>query len=364
MTTFASIARFGAVVIATTALAGCQGARLADGIDLELNFLQLLGPSDQLHSPYVSGASFSVYSIGVDPEDEVGWRVGTSDPAILSIAEVRGDGHAWVHAAAPGQVDLLLLDETGQEVHRAPVEVVAPDRAELLAHGPLLVRRPELQPETTDTISVLVGGAGTFLVEWYADGDPLFGNGALSTESDDGVLAEPRQTFVFEDREWVTFTVEAPGPHEVRLYANGELVRTITVLGVEEEAIDRVELHGMNEGGADRGDPLVVYAQAYGADDTPIYGVEYAWDVDGIPEAGLGDLYRYTFAPDRVRDVSAHHGGLDATASIQSSGGFVDSTNRLGCSVGAAGAGGGGLGLPLLGLAGLALWRRRGFSRP
>lgn len=358
MPTSLRMLRFTALTFVAISLAGCQGVGLADGIDLELNFFRLLGPSDALHSPYVAGASFSVYSIHVDPEDEVGWRIGTSDPAVIRVGDTIGDGAAEVFAVAPGDVDLLLLDETGQEVHRAAVEVVQPDRAELLAHGPLLVRRPGLQPESTDTITVLVGGAGTFLVEWYADGDQLRGNGALSATADEGAFAEPRQTFLFEDREWVTFTVDTPGPHEVQLFANGVLTRTLTVVGVAEDAIDRVELHGMDERGAERGDAMVVYAQAYAADDTPIYGVEYAWDVDGLPEEGLGDLYRYTFAPGRVHDLCARHEGLEATATIQSSGGFVDSTNRLGCSVSAVGAGGGALGLPLIAAA-VLVWRRR-----
>ncbi len=338
-------------------LAGCQAPRLADGIDFEWDFFQLLGPSDQLHSPYVAGASFSVWSIGVDEDEEVGWTIATSDPAVIGVVEQVGDGHARVRANGAGQVDLLLNDETGEEVHRSAVEVVAADRAELLAHGPIIVGRPELQPETFDTIQVLVGGSGTFLVEWSAGGDALSGNGALSTESDPGVVAEPRQTYLFEDREWVTFHVEAPGEHSVTLLANGVAVRTITVIGVEEAAIDRVELHGMDESDADRGDALVVYAQAYASDGTPIYGVEYTWDVNGTTEPGLGDLYRYSYAPGVIVDVEARHEDLAAAVTIMSSGGWVDSTNRLGCSVGAVGAGSGGA-LPLLAL-GLLAWRRR-----
>lgn len=350
--------RIASIALVASLAMACGGPRLADGIDLELDFNPLRGPSDRLHSPYVAGADFSVWSIHADEEDEVGWTIGTSDPSVVHIREQVGNGHARVSAAAPGEVDLTIVDAEGQEIHRAGVEVVQPDRADLIAHGPRIVHRPELQPETTDELTVLVGGSGTFLVEWYAGNDRLHGHGALSAESGPGVAVEPRQTHLFEDREWVTFTALEPGRHEVELLANGELTRTITIVAVEEAAIDHVELHGENEGEADEGDQLVVYAQAYSDDGTPIYGVEYQWDVDGAPEEGLGDLYRYNFAPGMVRELCARHGAHETFATIQSSGGFVDSTNRIGCSVGAVGASG-GLPLAALALVGVAFIRRR-----
>jgi len=349
--------RIASIALVASLAMACAGPRLADGIDLELDLNPLDGPSDLLHSPYVAGADFGVWSIHADEEDEVGWTIGTSDPSVIRIREQVGDGHARASADAPGDVDLMILDAEGEEIHRTAVEVVQPDHAELIAHGPRIVRRPELQPESTGELQVLVGGSGTFLVEWYAGNDRLFGHGALTASSGPGVAVEPRQTHLFEDREWVTFTALEPGRHEVELLANGELTRTITIVAVEEAAIDHVELHGQNEGEAEQGEPLVVYAQAYDADGTPIYGVEYQWDVDGAREEGLGDLYRYEFSPGMLRELCARHGAHESFAMIQSAGGFVDSTNRIGCSVGPVGATGG---LPLAGLAliGFAFARR------
>jgi len=350
--------RLASIALVASLAMACGGPRLADGIDLDLDLFPLVGPSDRLHSPYVAGADFSVWSIHADEEDEIGWTIETSDPSVIRVVEQVGDGHARVSATAPGEVDLLIRDAEGQELHRTGVEVIQPDRADLVAHGPRIVRRPELQPETTDELRVLVGGSGTFLVEWFAGNDRLLGHGALSASSGDGVVVEPRQTHLFEDREWVTFTALEPGRHEVELMANGELTRTITIVAVEEAAIDHVELHGMNEGEASEGQQLVVYAQAYADDGTPIYGVEYEWDVDGAREEGLGDLYRYEFAPGVVRELCARHGAHESFATIQSSGGFVDSTNRIGCSVSPVGAGG-GLPIAAMALFGIAFVRRR-----
>ncbi len=340
--------------------AGCDAVRLADSVDLEFDFFSLRGPSDRLHSPYVAGADLDVFTTHVDREDRAGWTIGTSAPAVIAVTEDLGFGVASVSAGGVGEVDLIVRDETGAEVHRATVEVVQPDRADLLAHGPLLVERPELQPESTDEIRVLVGGEGTFLVRWFADGDRLFGHGALTTEAEAGATAEARRSFVFEDREWVTFRATEAGRHEVRLLANGELTRTITVVGVTEEDIDRVELHGSDETQASPGDSLVVYAQAFAADDAPIYGVEYAWDINGLPEEGLGDLFRYSFTRGVTGELCARHGELMAMATISANEGFVDSTNDIGCSVGGDP---GWVGAPALALLFVFGWARRRRAR-
>jgi len=340
--------------------AGCDGVRLADSVDLELNFLLLEGPSDELHSPYVAGADFSVYTINVSEEEEALLSIDASDATVMQV-ESRGGGLASMTAVGVGSVDMIVRDETSQEVHRATVEVMQPDEATLAAHGPLLVRRPELQPQRTDELRVLVGGAGTFLVEWFAGDTRLSGHGALTAESDTGVAAIPRRTFLFEDREWVTFRADAPGAHEVRLFANGSLTRTITVIGVTEDEVDDVRLHGMDETNVGEGTPLVVYAQAYGADDVPIYGVEYAWDLDGRAEAGLGDLFRYDYVPGASAELCARHGSLEAITTISATEGYVDSSNSVGCSAG--GADPAWMGAPLIALALSLLWVRRRFPR-
>jgi len=67
-------------------------------------------------------------------------------------------------------------------------------------------------------------------------------------------------------------------------------------------------------------------------------GVEYAWDLDGDPQDGLGDLYRYTYAPSHEGTLCARFGALEANAVIHGSEGTVSSTNNLSCAVGVVGA--------------------------
>src|SRR5262249_37694213 len=69
---------------------------------------------------------------------------------------------------------------------------------------------------------------------------------------------------------------------------------------------------------------------------TFIYGVDYNWSVDGQPQSSIeysvGDLYRYRYDPQQPRMLTASFSDMSADAMIHSGGGFVDSSNHLGCS--------------------------------
>jgi hypothetical protein len=72
----------------------------------------------------------------------------------------------------------------------------------------------------------------------------------------------------------------------------------------------------------------------------PIYGVCFAWDLDGAPQNGLesvGDLFRYRYLEGSKKTVGAQFNGLRAEMVIETSGCAVGSSNHLGCAVGAPG---------------------------
>lgn len=338
----------------TTLATGCNTVRLADTVDLTFDWSPL--PSDELHTPYVAGADFGLYTTGAGEDDTVGWTLESDDPSILRV-DSTDDGDADVTAVGAGETAVRILDERGELVHAAPIDVRQADRAELFAHGGLILGRPELQ-EDWDDIYVLAGGSATFEVRWFEGDTRLFGHGALTASAEGEIVVEPRRTFLFEDREWVTFTPLAPGEYDVELLANGVPVRTVRVIAVTEDAIAQVQLHGMDESAARRGDLLTVLAQAYDAEGRAVFGVEYAWDLDGATQLGEGDLFRYAFAPDVRSMLTAHHADMEVQVEIQAEDGFVDSTNRLGCSA-APGVGAGAPLAPGLLVAGLAALRLR-----
>lgn len=336
-------------------LTGCSQVGLADSVDLEWNWARLVGPSDALHTPYAAGTSFHLYTVNVDEDDREGWTLRSGDASVLRI-DSTADGNADATATGAGLTVVSIHDAAGAPVHEMEIDVRQPTRAELFAHGAMIIDRPELQEEW-DTIYVLEGGSATFEVRWFDGNERLFGNGTLSTVAEGEITVEARQTFLFEDREWVTFTPRAAGSYDVELRANGELVRTVSVVGVPYETIETVLLHGMDESAASEGDLLTVLAQAYGAEGEPIFGVEYSWDLDGEVEDGLGDLFRYGLAPGAFRMLGARAGSMNAEVMIQANEGYVDSTNRLGCSVASVGAGSAAA-LPPIALGALALLMR------
>lgn len=337
------------LVTMTLLTTGCrEKVGLGDTVDLTFDW-GWGRDSDSLHQPYVAGSSFHLYPTGVSEIDTTGWTVESDDPSIFSIVDTL-DGDAEVVAQSEGVAEVSLVDEGGQARHRTRMDVRQADGAEVLAHGPEIIDWPELQEDWAE-IQVLVGGGGTFLVHWYQGTTRLYGNGALGASAPAGIRVEVARTFLFEDRDWVTFWPEAAGVYDVELMANGLPVHQVRIIAVDEDAIDHVELHGMNESGASRGELLTVLARAYDTSSRPIFGAEFEWDLDGVVESDAGDLFRYEYAPGNERILGANYTSLalDASATIQADDGFVSSTHNKGCS-----AAGGGVPmpgwLPLLGL--------------
>lgn len=326
---------FAALGVAALASTGCQTVAFGDSIDVEFDFDFLI--DDELHTPYVAGSEFRVYLVGPDDNEVRGWQIESSDADILQLGSTV-DGWAEAQALDAGTLDLVARNDSGDEVHRSEVEVMRADRIELRAHGPIIVNRPELQPAQTDRISILVGGTGTFLVHYYRGDVRLHGNGALSARGPQGVTVEARQSFLFEDREWVSFTADEPGEHDVSLLVDGEPVRTVTIVAVEVDDVADIRLHGEDESEAEDGDLLAVFAQGYDSAEEPIYGIEFEWEIDGLEEPGEGDLFRYEFLGDLTRELCARWGEMEVIVEIDALRGYVDSTNDIGCSVGRVGA--------------------------
>lgn len=347
-------------ILAATALAmtGCNQIRLADSVDLTFDWNPLRN-HDQLHMPYVAGASFDLYAIGVDEDDTTGWTIDSADPSVIRV-DSTADGDANVTAIGAGTTAVTIVDDAGREVHEIGLVVHEANRAELSAHGPLIIDRPELQEDWSE-IHVVAGGEATFEITWFDGDQQLFGNGALSAVVEGDIEVTPRRTYLFEDREWVTFHPLSEGTYSVQLLANGHPVRTVTVVAVSPDVVADIEIYGMDESRAHEGDLLTVLAQAYDAEGNTVFGAEYGWDLDGETQDGYGDLYRYSYVPDAYRMLSAHFAAHAANAMIHANEGFVDSTNNLGCSVGGVGmpAAAGSIAPLLVALAALRMRRRR-----
>ncbi len=331
---------------------------MTDDIDVTWDFtLVPSGFDDALHTPYVRGTLVTVHAHSSDDDaDFRGWSVESSDPDVFRIDDSIASGDARElashgQAVGEGLAELRLLDDRGYEVGRGVAEVLMPDQIELAAHGSLILGRDD--EAVVDEVRVVAEGEATYLVRYFRDGRELHGNGVLQVDAPAGVTAEERTTFLLENREWLTLHTTTAGTGVLKVFVDQTKAAIVPMFVVPETAIADVVVLTQSEKRADDGDWLVALAQAYDADGRRIFGVDYAWNVDGVAQVGDGDLYRYQFKQGMYEMVQARRGTHMDEVRIQSDEGFVDSSNDVGC------AAGGGSSL-LVGLAGLGLVGRRG----
>ncbi|MDX2093179.1 MAG: hypothetical protein SFX73_35375 [Kofleriaceae bacterium] len=340
-------------------LAACgETITVSDDIDITWDFE--LTPFDrfdsELHVPYVRGTATTVH-ISSDHDDRRfgGWTVESSDPSVFELAATSHDEYSLKApgtAMAEGVSVLTIRDASGDVRGRTEVEVLQPDEIVLEAHGYLIMDRDDEAP--IEEARIVENGTATYHVRYFRGGRELHGNGVLSVATPVGITAEPRTSFLFENREWLTLQTTTPGTFSIDLAADGEAVEVRTVEVVPESAVADVAIIAESERGADDGDWLVLLAQAYDSAGRRIFGIDYDWMVDGTMQTESGDLYRYEFKDGADRNVMARIGNHSDSVTIHSEKGYVDSTNNIGCQAG------GGAGLAAAaGMLGLRRKRRR-----
>ncbi len=312
---------------------------ITDSVDFTWDFgLTLDRFEDNLHDPYVRGAQMQIYATS-DDDDETyrGWSFESSNPAVLTIEGTGADGYSAVgRAQAVGEGDALITvyDSKREPLGVAEVHVRVPDRVQLEAHGYLILGRDD-DADVTD-VRMVEGGTATYLVHYSRDGVRLNGNGVLAGQ---GVTATgaplgvtPLTSHVFEDREWLQLTSTTAGTQELALFADGAAVASLPVTVVPETAIADVVILAQDEDDSANGDWLVLLAQAFDGEGRRIFGIDYTWNVAGLPAAGVGDLYRYEYDGAVDTMVIAERAGHADSIMIHSGEGFVSSSNTVGCA--------------------------------
>ncbi len=356
--------------VATCGLAtGCNvdPVYFTDDVDLSFDFIQQLLPmfpgADMTHGPYVVGSSFRVFvNTQRSTQSMAAWSCESSDPSVFTVNAVsfnRGESADtdWlavdVTMVGDGEADLVVLDGD-RVVDTTIIDARVPDSAELHAAAPLFVDTGGLVPTRSDSPQILTGGQATYEVRWFQGGEPIHGHGALSVDAGGEVEVTTEQTWFFESRDWIHVFPLNDGPATFTLRSYGFDVQDVTIHGVSAESVAQIDVFGGQENGAEEGAWLGLMAQATDARGEPIHGVDFAWDRDGVEEYGVGDLYRYEFAPLEEVPMKARFGDVASDeVVIHAAGGYVDSSNYVGCDSSTVGP------TALLGLVGLALARRR-----
>jgi hypothetical protein len=336
--------RFSLWVALACLTAGCNDVSLVDDVDVDLDFTSLNGPSDGLHLPYVQGAQVRIYVETSRSTDMHSWTLESSNPSVLEVvslmhdADANGRLSAACAALADGTATLIVRDGSRDVQSRHDAQVRLPDRIDLLAHGLLLIGRPESQAQL-DTLRVLEGGTATFLASYHAGAQPLYGNGALTVDAPAAIDALPRRTFLSENRDWLEVTPLSASDGTLGLRAGGTHVADVPVHVVSAAEVSALRIIGQDESRAKEGQWLVALGVASDAAGNTVYGVQFDWEVDGQAQlGGLGDLYRYQFDPTKPKNLAASFGSLSQVARIHWGGGYVDSSNHLGCQASGGGS--------------------------
>jgi hypothetical protein len=330
--------------------------------------------TDDLHTPYVQGATFSVNIATTDYSSSAiaGWTLKSSNPAVVQVDQEEENGALYqITATGIGSAVLSVVDGSGNVLDSHAVQVAQPDHVELCAHGLLLGGYSDSQSQVTNA-TVIQQGTATFLVRYYLGSQELFGNNAVTATGTGAVSANTVTSSFGDDRDWVEVDAAQAGTGQVSLAVAGIAPTVIPTTVVAPSAVQSIGLLPQTDTGAADGSQLYVFARAFDAQGTDIFGGSFSWSVNGAPvTASLGsgtptDVLAYSYKGSASESVSDGLSTYTSSAiTIHGTGATVDSTANVGCSVaGAPGTGTGAGGLLTLGLfAGGAIVSRKRRAR-
>jgi len=140
---------------------------------------------------------------------------------------------------------------------------------------------------------------------------------------------------MFQNREWLSLGCLEPEAGSVSLQVSKGSLGNLDLVPVGPEDIEQVIIGAEDTNGAEDGQYLYLLARAFDIDGSKIFAVDFDWDVDGVVETGEGDLFRYAYHDGTYADVSASAGLASDTIRIEMSGGWVTTSNNIGCATAA-----------------------------
>jgi hypothetical protein len=333
--------------------------------------LTVLGPAQEdLHTPYVTGSTFDITVAQTDysSSDTAGWSLKSSDPTVVSVAPSSGGLNFPVTAVGTGHATLTVVDPSGKVLDSHDVEVAQPDNVQLAAHGPMVVGQSDSQAQVTQA-TVVQGGVATLLVRYFRGSQELYGNGAVTTTSTGSVTAMTTTSSFADARDWIEVDGgQVAGPGQVALAVGGSTVATIPALVVPASSITSVGTLAESDAHASDGQTLHVFARAFDAQGSDIYGASFQWQLGGAalgpaPGNQPSDVFAYQYKGGATEIVTTSLDGYTSSLPVHGAGGTVSSSEATGCSIartsGTRGEQAGTLGLVLCAALAFAGRRRR-----
>jgi MYXO-CTERM domain-containing protein len=325
----------------------------------------LLGNPNGLSSPYAQGSKFTITVVAGNGADPSGWTLTSSNPGVMAIGT--HDREQWpVTAASAGQSTLSVVDEKGETVDTATIEVDVVTDVRLYAQGLLLAGRSD-QESRVDSVQMVSGGTATFLVRYFSGAQELAAiNGLVPTPS--GAASAKIVGTNLSVRDFLEVTAPTAGTGSIDLTV-GTLHSEVAVAAVDPLSISSITLAPQSESGATKGQMLYVFGRALDSHGADIFGASFSWQVGGTqvsPEpfyrSGPIDLLTYEYDGSQTETVNALASGFSAAVNVHGSPATTTehTTANLGCSMAPGKSGPVGLGSTgVLGLAALLVARRR-----
>ncbi len=337
--------------------------------------LDLFAFGNDLHSPYVPGATFSI-SLSSGADSTVGWTLVSSDATVLSVSQAEAIGGSLrfnAQAGVAGQAKLTARDASGNVVDTAVVSVVQPTSAVVYSYARMLEGDTDAQSQVNQ-LTVASGGTATLLVRYFAGTTEVSGIGTPALSTDGSVAATLTTSSLSSDRDWLELSGLQAGTGDVKLTIGGNVVATVPATIVDGDQVASIALVKQSDAHVQNGTQLSVLGRAFDTQGGEIFGASYGWSVDGtsIASAGQTDVALYTYQSGTSDTLQATFGTLATSTTIHAlhTGDQppvqVTSTEAMACSVtkpGASAAGGHGAGFALLGIAGVLAARKKRAAR-
>ncbi len=323
-------------------------AGLADGFQSGV-----FGPQDGgIHTPYVAGSTVTMVVAPESGQDLTGWTLYSTDPAIVEVASQLHtstttsvtwfDGGtttvartiATVTAVKPGSVTLAVLNPSGGAVLNQQVAVGTADEVKLYAVGDFLAGSAPPLAEVT-SVNIVAGGKATFLVRYFANGQQLFGTGALEVSAPPGITATTTTPASSPANDFLFVTPSGEGSSgTIALSVGGSAVGTLAVTAVPPEAVTQIDLIE-NTATADDGLGLI-YARTKNDASVQIYGASLRWSVAGQtlntttldPPGDPADLFFFPISQEAPGNqiLVATYGGVSTNTAVNEQTQYVAST--------------------------------------
>jgi len=345
----------------------------ADNIEGGLSIEAVAAYGDDLHQPYTVGARFSLYVASVEGEPAGGWTFTTEDDDIIAIGEQEAQLDedeqpigVLVHlrTLSAGDAELEVRSSEGELLGSVTLPVRTPDSVRLYGSGPMLTNQSDA--EVGEAV-IRTGNTGRFMLTLYEGDTELHGTYDMTVWAPHGASAGLDRDWNKERRQWLTVYSDEDGAFQVELYIGGNPIDALEVESLPKSELGDVTLVDGKIAGGD----YAVLARTVDALGRDVQGVEYGWEVDGVPVDGRGDMLAYTYSGSHTQTLTAKLGNFHETITIHAEPGdtfgLFDQTGYVGSSVFGASTGGCAVApaerlspwLALLGLVGLVRRRRR-----